>query len=72
MYGKLVKNLREVEEMLNVAQFKEATNLIDQAADAIENLELTCNRYEKDYKDLCAHLLNCGLKLSKPAPLKEE
>ena len=69
MYDKLVKNLRDVEEMLKAAQFKEATNLIDQAVDAIENLELTCNRYEKDYKDLCTHLLNCGLKLSKPEPL---
>ena len=36
MYDKLVKNLSEVEEMLKVAQFKEAINLIDQAADAIE------------------------------------
>lgn len=26
-YDKLVKDLREVEEMLNVAQFKEATNI---------------------------------------------
>jgi len=38
MYDELVKNLREVEEMLKVAQFKEAANLIDQAADAIEEL----------------------------------
>jgi len=38
MYDELVKNLREVEEMLKLAQFKEATNLIVQAADAIEKL----------------------------------
>ena len=38
MYDELVKRLREVEEMLKVVQFKEATNLINQAADAIEEL----------------------------------
>ena len=38
MYDELVKQLREVEEMLKVAQFKEAANLIVQAADAIEEL----------------------------------
>lgn len=38
MYDELVKRLREVEEMLKVAQFKEATNLIEQAANAIEEL----------------------------------
>lgn len=38
MYDDLVKRLREVEEMLKVAQFKEAANLIVQAADAIEEL----------------------------------
>lgn len=38
MYDELVKNLREVEEMLKVAQFKEAANLIGQAANAIEEL----------------------------------
>ena len=38
MYDELVKRLREVEEMLKVAQFKEAANLIVQAADAIEEL----------------------------------
>jgi len=38
MYDELVKHLREVEEMLKAAQFKEAANLIVQAADAIEKL----------------------------------
>ena len=38
MYDELVKQLREVEEMLKVAQFKEAANLIVQAADAIKEL----------------------------------
>lgn len=33
MYDELVKRLREVEEMLKMAQFKEAAILIDQAAD---------------------------------------
>lgn len=27
-----------------------------EAADAIEDLEFACNRYEKDYKALCAYL----------------
>lgn len=39
MYDDLVKRLREVEEMLKVAQFKEAENLIGQAADAVEELQ---------------------------------
>ena len=38
MYDELVKRLREVEEMLKVAQFKKAANLIVQAADVIEKL----------------------------------
>lgn len=38
MYDELMSRLREVEEMLKVAQFKEATNLIDQSAEAIEKL----------------------------------
>jgi hypothetical protein len=38
MYDELVKRLRKVEEMLNVAQFKEAANLIEQSVDAIEEL----------------------------------
>lgn len=29
---------------------------LDKANDAIEELEFACNRYEKDYKDLCAYL----------------
>lgn len=29
---------------------------LEEAADAIEDLEFACNRYEKDYKDLCAYL----------------
>ena len=38
MYDDLVKRLREVEEMLKMAQFREAAILIEQAADAIEEL----------------------------------
>ena len=30
--------------------------LMKQAADAIEDLEFACNRYEKDYKALCKYL----------------
>ena len=30
--------------------------IIIEAADAIEDLEFVCNRYEKDYKDLCSYL----------------
>ena len=35
----LVKRLRQVEEMLKIAQFNEAKNLIAEAADAIEDLQ---------------------------------
>lgn len=35
MYDELIKRLREVEEMLKMAQFKEAAILIEQAANAI-------------------------------------
>lgn len=38
MYDELIKRLRSVEEMLKVAQFKEAEILIEQAADAIEDM----------------------------------
>ena len=34
----LVKQLREVEEMLKVAQFKEAANLIEQTVNALDEL----------------------------------
>ena len=39
MYDELIKRLREVEEMLKMAQFREAAILIEQAADAIEELQ---------------------------------
>lgn len=49
MYEKLIKRLR--------AHNGWALNkTLDEAADAIEDLEFACNRYEKDYKDLCAYL----------------
>ena len=51
MYDELVKNLREVEEMLKVAQFKEAANLIDQAADAIEKMSAYVQQIEELRKD---------------------
>ena len=38
MYDERIKRLREVEEMLKMAQFKEAAILIEQAADSIEEL----------------------------------
>lgn len=40
MYDERIKRLREVEEMLKTAQFKEAAILIEQAADAIEELSV--------------------------------
>jgi hypothetical protein len=49
MYDKLVKQLREVEEMLKVAQFKEAANLIEQAADAIEQLSNAGSAYGRGW-----------------------
>ena len=51
MYEDLVKRLREVEEMLKAAQFKEATNLINQAADAIEELTAYVQRIEELRED---------------------
>ena len=50
MYEELVKRLREAPSDLPDA------DLHYEAADAIEDLEFACNRYEKDYKDLCAYL----------------
>ena len=47
MYDELVKQLREVEEMLKMAQIKEAANLIVQAADAIEELTAYVRQIEK-------------------------
>jgi len=74
MHSDLVKRLRE--GAISADSGNEISESlyrdILQAADAIENLELTCNKYEKDYKNLCAYLLNCGLKLSKPEPLREK
>lgn len=40
MYDNFIKRLREVEEMLKMAQFKEAATLIEQSADAIEELSV--------------------------------
>ena len=52
MYEELVKRLRSVKDSWQT----EEENLMLEAADAIEELEFACNRYEKDYKDLCAYL----------------
>ena len=49
MYEELVKELREPCPHENCV-------ICQKAADAIEDLEFACNRYEKDYKDLCAYL----------------
>ena len=55
MYDELVKDLREVEEMLKVAQFKEATYLINQAANVIEELS---KQRDRAYDRLCGW---CGV-----------
>ena len=53
MNDELVKRLRTAK----VTVFKaEDVTLLNEAADAIEDLEFACNRYEKDYKDLCEYL----------------
>lgn len=49
MYEELVKRLRDPCQYENCV-------LCQEAADAIEDLEFACNRYEKDYKALCAYL----------------
>ena len=49
MYDELVKELRDPCPHENCV-------ICQKAADAIEDLEFACNRYEKDYKDLCAYL----------------
>ena len=46
MYEKLIKRLREVEEMLTVAQFSEARRLVEEAATAIEELQQTAEHYK--------------------------
>ena len=52
MYDELIKRLRWC------ASYDPRIVIQDcnEAADAIEELEFACNRYEKDYKDLCAYL----------------
>ena len=50
MYEELIKSLREAPSDWYDAE------LHYEAADAIEDLEFACNRYEKDYKALCAYL----------------
>lgn len=49
MYDKLANRLREPCQYENCVLCKEGE-------DAIEDLEFACNRYERDYKDLCAYL----------------
>ena len=62
MYDELVKSLRQCAEASCAGCKNELVQigcrglLQHEAADAIEDLEFACNRYEKDYKDLCAYL----------------
>lgn len=61
MYEKLISNLRERAAWINFPHHgekypSEDSTLMMDAADAIEDLEFFCNRYEKDYKALCAYL----------------
>ena len=60
----LIKRPREVEEMLKVAQFKEAANLIEQAADAIAKL----SAYVELYKDLAEKNQQMARKLIEEKP----
>lgn len=59
MYEELVKALHEGAEFLEFSTpgIKNSfAKMCHNAADAIEDLEFACNRYEKDYKALCAYL----------------
>lgn len=62
MYEELIKRLREVADEVDNDYDVDPYNAeqrclaILQAAEVIEDLEFACNRYEKDYKDLCAYL----------------
>ena len=47
MYDQLIKRLREVKKMLTTANFNEASSLISQAADAIEELSSAGSIYGK-------------------------
>ena len=60
-YAELIKALRNCAEVNSLSQYKRG--LMRNAADAIEDLEFVCNRYEKDYKALCALTV-----LSSPSP----
>ena len=66
----LIKRPREVEEMLKVAQFKEAANLIEQAADAIEELQSDNTALNGTVSNLIQQIVE----LSKPRwiPVTEE
>lgn len=57
-YAELVMKLRKRAKELpeRFSKNEENIRLFLEAADAIEDLEFACNRYEKDYKDLCAYL----------------
>ena len=56
MYDDLVKRLRNRRICIQQSGSLDDFSLLAEAADAIEDLEFACNRYEKDYKDLCAYL----------------
>ena len=55
----LIERLREDKSWIEQGTTEtehEIAEHIQQAADAIEDLEFACNRYEKDYKALCEYL----------------
>lgn len=63
MYDELVKRLRicpDYDDGCVNCQHEHdlgcRTTTMREAADAIDDLEFACNRYEKDYKDQCAYL----------------
>ena len=62
MYEELVKKLRNDNACLS-------NKTLHEAADAIDDLEFACNRYEKDYKDLCAYLTK-WIPVTEQPPLK--
>lgn len=57
MYDELIESLRYEAAFAYLGSDGERlAGMMRKAADAIEDLEFACNRYEKDYKALCEYL----------------
>lgn len=52
----LIRQLNTASVQCDEMRLRDFGYLFNTAADAIEELEFACNRYEKDYKALCAYL----------------